>query len=86
MYILRDKVHKAYLTHNIARYTRNPLDAALFADYDKALAKLNEVKEAMEWGKKNMPEVPWTFVIDSVEYKCSELEICEFTFNITPVK
>lgn len=86
MYILRDKIHKVYLTPNIARYTKNPLEAAVFPDYDRALAKLNEVNEAMKWGKVNMPEVSWNFVIDSVEYKCSELEICELTFNITPVK
>lgn len=86
MYILRDKIHKVYLTTNIARYTKNPLEAKVFTDYDKALARLNEVKEAREWSKVNKPEVPWTFIIDSVEYKCSELEICELTFNITPVK
>lgn len=81
MYILRDKTHKVYLAPSIARYTKNPLEAAVFPDYDRALAKLNEVNEAIKWGKVNM-----SVVIDSVEYKCSELEICELTFNITPVK
>lgn len=86
MYILRDKIHKVYLTPCIANYTKNPLEAAVFPDYDRALARLNEVNEAKEWSRVNKPEVKWTFVIDSVEYKCSELEICELIFNITPVK
>jgi len=86
MYILRDKVHKVYLMANIANYTRNPLEAKVFTDYNKALKRLNEMNEAKEWSKANKDEVPWTFVIDSVEYECSELEICELTFNITPVK